>query len=206
LYNISYFTLFSVCNQPHFIENMAQQDQVECVAALVALAAAAAVLSAIPPQPMPQHTSELTGQAWVEELLSGHSSRMRNNLGMNPHVFRRLLAALELKAGFCDSRWIKKEEKLAITLYAFVTNNTNRKLAERFQCSGDTISHTLHEVIDLLCDPTFYHSFMKQPNPNIIPNHILNNPKFYPYFKDCIGALDGTHKPCVPLSATADPY
>jgi hypothetical protein len=26
-----------------------------------------------------------------------------------------------------------------------------------------------------------------------IPTEILRNPKFYPYFENCIGALDGTH-------------
>ncbi|PPD88692.1 hypothetical protein GOBAR_DD14370 [Gossypium barbadense] len=33
------------------------------------------------------------------------------------------------------------------------------------------------------------------------PSEIRNNPRFYPYFKDCIGALDGTHiRASVPLS------
>ncbi|KAG8481189.1 hypothetical protein CXB51_026027 [Gossypium anomalum] len=33
------------------------------------------------------------------------------------------------------------------------------------------------------------------------PSEIRNNPRFYPYFKDCIGALDGTHIcASVPLS------
>ncbi|KAK5810983.1 hypothetical protein PVK06_026300 [Gossypium arboreum] len=33
------------------------------------------------------------------------------------------------------------------------------------------------------------------------PSEIRNNPRFYPYFKDCIRALDGTHvRASVPLS------
>ncbi|KAK5840541.1 hypothetical protein PVK06_009443 [Gossypium arboreum] len=33
------------------------------------------------------------------------------------------------------------------------------------------------------------------------PSEIRNNPRFYPYFKDCIGALDGTHvRESVPLN------
>ena len=31
--------------------------------------------------------------------------------------------------------------------------------------------------------------------PVTIPEHIRNNPKFYPFFKDCLGAFDGTHIP-----------
>ncbi len=31
------------------------------------------------------------------------------------------------------------------------------------------------------------------PNPRVVPEKIGTNKKFYPYFKDCIGALDGSH-------------
>ena len=40
--------------------------------------------------------------------------------------------------------------------------------------------------------------------PNVddpTPEHILKNPKWYPYFKDAIGALDGSHVPCCPSAA-----
>src|SRR3954464_3363023 len=33
------------------------------------------------------------------------------------------------------------------------------------------------------------------PSPSIVPPEIQNNPKFFPYFHDCIGAIDGTHFP-----------
>ncbi|XP_042496276.1 uncharacterized protein LOC122075350 [Macadamia integrifolia] len=31
------------------------------------------------------------------------------------------------------------------------------------------------------------------PNFDVVPPEITNNPKYYPYFKDCICAIDGTH-------------
>jgi len=33
------------------------------------------------------------------------------------------------------------------------------------------------------------------PPPHYLAPKIKDNPKFFPYFKDCIGALDGTHIP-----------
>ena len=36
------------------------------------------------------------------------------------------------------------------------------------------------------------------PEPHHCPPEIAANPKMFPYFKDCIGALDGTHIPCMP--------
>jgi hypothetical protein len=35
----------------------------------------------------PYHTSVLTGEGWVLELLAGHPRRIRTELGVNHHVF-----------------------------------------------------------------------------------------------------------------------
>ncbi|KAJ7439149.1 hypothetical protein B0H11DRAFT_1984461, partial [Mycena galericulata] len=39
----------------------------------------------------PYHTSKLTGQEWVEELMRGHPERIYNELGVHLHVFIMLL-------------------------------------------------------------------------------------------------------------------
>ena len=44
------------------------------------------------------------------------------------------------------------------------------------------------------------------PNANIVPPEIEDNPKMMPFFKNCIGAFDGTHIPCKPPSKDAKPY
>jgi len=44
-----------------------------------------------PQEKIPYHTSALTGQAWVLELMTGHPDRIRHNLGMNLEVFEELL-------------------------------------------------------------------------------------------------------------------
>ncbi|KAJ3818468.1 hypothetical protein EV361DRAFT_773274, partial [Lentinula raphanica] len=44
--------------------------------------------------PEPYHTSTLTGEAWVEELRKGHTERMKNNLGVARHVFKKLESEL----------------------------------------------------------------------------------------------------------------
>jgi hypothetical protein len=38
---------------------------------------------------------------------------------------------------------------------------------------------------------SFYSSFVKLPR-NEIPIEIRDNPKFFPFFKDCLGAVDGS--------------
>ncbi|KAL3813085.1 hypothetical protein ACJIZ3_014353 [Penstemon smallii] len=41
---------------------------------------------------------------------------------------------------------------------------------------------------------------------DIVPQHIRQNPKYWPYFKDCIGAIDGTHIKAVLPTNKQIPY
>ncbi|XLR00891.1 hypothetical protein S83_067089, partial [Arachis hypogaea] len=69
---------------------------------------------------------------------------------------------------------------------------------ERFQHSGKTISRRFHCVLDAVCklvqhiirriDPQFTDTLVK----------IRNDERYYPYFKNYIGAIDGTHISVVP--------
>jgi len=42
----------------------------------------------------PYHTSALTGEMWVEELMNGHPDHIKSELGMRLHVFVALVQAL----------------------------------------------------------------------------------------------------------------
>ena len=87
----------------------------------------------------PWHTSILTGQMWVLELLGGHPERIRTELGVHTHVFYALIDELR-SLGYGDSKFVTLEEQLAIFLYCSVTGLTVRHLGERFQRSNDTIT------------------------------------------------------------------
>lgn len=87
----------------------------------------------------PYHTSILSGQAWVQELLHGHPRRIHTELGVHEHVFRQLIFCLH-HMGHGDSKYITLEEQLAIFLYTCVTGLTSPHVGERFQHTGETIS------------------------------------------------------------------
>lgn len=88
----------------------------------------------------PQHTSGLTGQQWVQELLSGHEDRIFNEFGMRKRVFRELLAVLQTRGGVQATRYVSAEEQLSTFLHYVHRGLPNRALQERFQRSPDTIS------------------------------------------------------------------
>jgi hypothetical protein len=87
----------------------------------------------------PYHTSILTGEGWVMELIAGHPERIRCELGVHHHVFAALIAELR-RIGHTNSKHVSLEEQLAIFLYTCVTGLSIRHVGERFQRSNETIS------------------------------------------------------------------
>ncbi|KAJ3726825.1 hypothetical protein C8R42DRAFT_534644, partial [Lentinula raphanica] len=64
----------------------------------------------------PYHTSILSGQQWVNELITGHPERIHTELGVRLHVFVQLIVQL-CQMGYRDSRYVTLEEQTAIFLY-----------------------------------------------------------------------------------------
>lgn len=87
----------------------------------------------------PYHTSILTGEGWVMELLAGNERRIHCELGVHHEVFAALIADLR-EMGHGNLKYVSLEEQLAIFLHACVTGQTVRHLGERFQRSNETIS------------------------------------------------------------------
>jgi hypothetical protein len=87
----------------------------------------------------PYHTSILTGEGWIIELLSGHPNCIRCELGVSHDVFAALISELR-GMGHVNSKYVSLEEQLGIFLYMSVTGLTIRHVGERFQRSNETIS------------------------------------------------------------------
>jgi hypothetical protein len=181
-----------------------------CLVSLLISAAVNLLESLYAVDPVPYHTSALSGAAWVMELLAGHPERIRCELGLHKHVFLELIQELR-RSGHSDSRFVSLEEQLAIFLYMSVTGLTIRHTGERFQRSNETISRCVcsflsmvyrtelavryfRKMTDIFATPPFYTSYVQLPTADeIVSMHIRHNPKFFPYFKDALGALDGSH-------------
>uniref|UniRef100_A0A9I9E6S2 DUF8040 domain-containing protein n=1 Tax=Cucumis melo TaxID=3656 RepID=A0A9I9E6S2_CUCME len=97
-------------------------------------------------------------------------------------------------ANMKSSRYLTVQEKVAIFLLIVSHNENNRIAAERFQHSGHTISLAFNLVLRKVCK--LGGEIIRPPNMNnmnTVPMEIVSNSKYYPFFKDCIGAIDGTH-------------
>jgi hypothetical protein len=64
----------------------------------------------------------------------------------------------------------------------------------RVRCFQRLACSIIHRIIDALTSNKFYHRYVKLPTGDEPLAHEIRSSKaFYPFFKDCLGALDGTH-------------
>ncbi|KAJ6576149.1 hypothetical protein DFH09DRAFT_838794, partial [Mycena vulgaris] len=109
-----------------------RQRKIRLVAALVCTAVAftAASLCLDVPNPIPMHTSLLTGEIWLKELLAGHTGRFREQLGVGKQVFHRLSFEFQAYGGLVSTKYVSADEKLAIFLHFARTGCSSRMLQE----------------------------------------------------------------------------
>ena len=129
----------------HFLQLLLLQNQQmsQVMMKAVVLVAEAITAAATKVQPIPYHTSILTGPMWVLELLNGHPDRIRSELGVRKHIFRKLIEELSSHR-YSHSKHVMLEEQLSIFLYMCVTDLSCKHVGEHFQRSNDTISKYAH--------------------------------------------------------------
>ena len=108
---------------------------------------------------------------------------------MKTEVFRFLCSELESKGGLCASRHVAVDEKVGMFLWTMAKAASNREVQERFQHSGETVSRTFHQVLHAI--NCLVPEYITLPTTTETSISIRSNSKFYTYFNDCIGALDG---------------
>ena len=58
----------------------------------------------------------------------------------------------------------------------------------------DCCFRAVHCILDVLTSPEIYYDLLELPTRNSpVPEEIRNNTDFFPWFKDCIGAIDRMH-------------
>jgi hypothetical protein len=123
-----------------------RQRRLMVVSLIYTVIAFAATLHLDLPDPIPMHTSILTGQLWLNELIQGHDRRFKDQLGMAKHVFFRLSFELQTCCGLRSTKYVTADEKLATFLHFARIGCGTRVLQERFQRSAETIQKYVHSI------------------------------------------------------------
>ncbi|KAG8481830.1 hypothetical protein CXB51_026419 [Gossypium anomalum] len=137
--------------------------------------------------------SKQSGETWIREILDGHESRCMINFRMSKIVFTSLLRVLETRYNLQTARNISSSEMLGIFLYILGTGAKVSQCRERFQRSGSTISQYFAIVLEKVSRMAIDLIAPEDPFFSSIPEQIRNDSRYMPHFKDCIGAIDGTH-------------
>ncbi|KAH7849434.1 hypothetical protein Vadar_017849 [Vaccinium darrowii] len=153
------------------------------------------------PERIPYHTDELSGKDWVDKIVnSKNPKRCHDVFGMSADLFKQLCDELVIRHGFKQpekSFGVGVRECLGFFL-KMLRGWSNQDIDDRFQRSGSTISRHIQKITPCLEDFAYHWICPMQP-----PEHwheCLKKNKRYRRFKDCIGAIDGTHVPCTPPS------
>mmetsp|Transcript_24507 Transcript_24507/g.22267 ORF Transcript_24507/g.22267 Transcript_24507/m.22267 type:complete len:393 (+) Transcript_24507:74-1252(+) len=138
------------------------------------------------------HNSMLSGQRYYLELIeSSNEQRFIDVARMRKSTFITLINVLENHYNLKSTSLISVGEKVMITIY-ILQGLTIRNTAERFQHSLSTISTIFKDLIQKLS--TMFNDLASNfKESGDCPEYIRSNYRFWPYFKNCLGALDGTH-------------
>jgi len=157
---------------------------------------------------IPRHNSALSGQQYTAEVLSSPSGiRILECLHMSLAVFTAICNQIRAKDLLQDTQYITVEHQLQMFLFIATVGASNRGAQERFQHSPETVSRIFKQVLNAI--NILAAEYMQIPSPKttnqaLVSPEILENPKFFPFFLNCLEAIDGSLIP-VKVSPTDAP-
>ncbi|KAJ0026344.1 hypothetical protein Pint_07257 [Pistacia integerrima] len=110
---------------------------------------------------------------------------------MGPTTFVEFCRILATEGGLRLTQRATVEEQVAKFLWIIGQDTRHSACSLLFHRSGETVSHHFHKVLEAIIE--LEDKYLLQPNGLQVPLEIQNHSRFYPYFKDCVRAIDGTH-------------
>ncbi|KAL5142855.1 hypothetical protein HKD37_09G025955 [Glycine soja] len=120
------------------------------------------------------------GAKFIDEVLNGQNECCLDNFRMDKHVFYKLCDILQAKGLLRHTNRIKIEEQLGIFMFIIGHNLRTRAVQELFRYSGETISRHFNNVLNAMMSISLD---LFQPPGSGVPSEIIEDPRFYPYFK-----------------------
>ncbi|KAK5846540.1 hypothetical protein PVK06_002832 [Gossypium arboreum] len=135
---------------------------------------------------------------YINSILYSGDQRCIDVIRMRPIAFFNLCDILNRNNLLQSTKLVNIREQVVIFLHIISNNVRFRVIGSRYYRSTETIHRFFGVVLRAILK--LYKLVIRLPDEST-PSEIRNNPRFYPYFKDCIGALDGTHvRASVPLN------
>ncbi|XP_010474612.1 PREDICTED: uncharacterized protein LOC104754169 [Camelina sativa] len=133
------------------------------------------------------------GNKFVYQILNGPNEQCFENFRMDKPVFYKLCDLFQTRGLLRHTNRIKIEEQLAIFLFIIGHNLRTRAVQELFCYSGETISRHFNNVLNAVIAISV-DLFQSNPDSDTLEDDD-DDPRFYPYFNDCVGVVDSFHIP-----------
>ncbi|KAJ4770995.1 nuclease [Rhynchospora pubera] len=132
----------------------------------------------------------LTGAEMITDQLQGHHERCYDIYRLSTQNFHILCNELKSKGLVCNGE-VLIEEQVGMFLQLVGQASKMRKIAEDFQHSLETVWRCIRNVLEYV--GKLGPQYIRQPNSSTPPHPILADGTKFSFFKDAIGAIDGTH-------------
>ncbi|GKA06427.1 putative nuclease HARBI1 [Tanacetum coccineum] len=128
-----------------------------------------------------------------EEMLQDLSTNnnCRKIIRMSVEAFKILCQKLENECGLRPTQRMSVEEQVARFLHIVGNDVRTRFVSWLYRQSVSATSRHFNRVLNAII--SLEEQYIKQPTGDIVQKEIQEKLRFYPFFKDCIGAIDGTH-------------
>ncbi|KAL4556205.1 hypothetical protein LXL04_038849 [Taraxacum kok-saghyz] len=128
-----------------------------------------------------------------EELLDDlqNGGHCRDQIRMSEHAFKKLCIILQHDGGLRPTQRMSVVEQVARFLHIVGNDFRNRFVSSLYRRSKFTTSRCFHRVLCAVIALETH--FIQQPKGDVVPKEIQEKKIFYPFFKNCVGAIDGTH-------------
>ncbi|WOG95454.1 hypothetical protein DCAR_0414773 [Daucus carota subsp. sativus] len=133
------------------------------------------------------------GYHFVNNLMKEDPHNFRELHRMYPNVFLKLCHIIREGTSLEDTRFLSVEEMVATFLLIVGHNDLYCNVRQWFNRSHFATSTNFNKVLKVL--NTIAPQLMVKPK-GVSPK-ISKSTRFYLYFKDCVGAMDGTHIPAM---------
>ncbi|XP_062166997.1 protein ALP1-like [Alnus glutinosa] len=140
---------------------------------------------------MPARNLPLRGAMYIRCMLNGNPTPFKEMFRMEQPQFITLCTELRERQLMRSTRNVEVEESVAIFLVVIGHNQGQRVASDRFQHSTETINRHIKTVLGAVGH--LVRIYIRVRHRTGVAPHVSGDPKYYPWFKDCIGAIDGTH-------------
>ncbi|KAH1040398.1 hypothetical protein J1N35_042141 [Gossypium stocksii] len=138
----------------------------------------------------PRVNQDYERENYINSILYSGDRHCINMIRMRPIAFFNLCDILSRNNLLQSTKSVNIREQVVIFLHIIGHNVRFRVIGSRYYRSTETIHRYFRVVLRAILK--LYKLVIRLPD-ELTPSEIRNIPRFYPYFKDCIRALHGTH-------------